>query len=303
MGLLIFLSLFLFVSTSIAHQLRIDSGTISIENPIIVENPEISQAFYGQLKGNPVYYKITSNQPFQLYLNLLVPTSPGQGGEPVSAEVTDSSGNIVMFLNGTNSTRTPYFEEFGGDYYLKGPEATKDVPAGIYIIKVFNNQNQGKYSLAVGKIEAFPLNETLNALVTLPILKEQFFAKPVTKLFLEFLGIILALGSLMSIFILFIRSRKSIELTEMSLKVGSSLSPVLWLGTIITLVIWVWVLYSNPFNILGIVNSLILVLILILTFLVGRYMMKAEFGKLPLKSMTFLVIFWWIFVFLAISVI
>jgi hypothetical protein len=268
-----------------------------------VENPEISQAFYGQLKGNPVYYKITSNQPFQLYLNLLVPTSPGQGGEPVSAEVTDSSGNIVMFLNGTNSTRTPYFEEFGGDYYLKGPEATKDVPAGIYIIKVFNNQNQGKYSLAVGKIEAFPLNETLNALVTLPILKEQFFAKPVTKLFLEFLGIILALGSLMSIFILFIRSRKSIELTEMSLKVGSSLSPVLWLGTIITLVIWVWVLYSNPFNILGIVNSLILVLILILTFLVGRYMMKAEFGKLPLKSMTFLVIFWWIFVFLAISVI
>lgn len=306
LGFIIFfvLALFLSLGAISAHQPRLDSGTtVNVENPIIVENPEISQAFYGQLNGNPVYYQIKSDKPFELYVNLLVPTSPGQGGELVSAEVTDASGNIVMFLNGTNSSWTPYFEEFGGDYYLKGPEATLQVPAGTYNIKVFNSQNQGKYSIAIGKIEAFPANEALTALFTLPLLKQQFFAKPILTLFLEFLGIILALGSLMALFTLMVKSRKSQEMTEITLKVGGALTPLLWLGTIITTLVWAWVIYNNPRNILGLVNSLILILILIMTWRVGSKTMRASFGNLPLISSTFLVILWWIFVFLAISVI
>ena len=192
------LVLLLSAGTLSAHQPRLDTETyVSIENPIIVDTPEISQAFYGNLKGKSVYYQINSDKQFQLYLNLLVPTSPGQGGEFISAEVTDESGKVVMFLNGTNSTWTPYFEEFGGDYYLKGPEATLEVPAGTYNIKIFNSQNQGKYSLAVGKTESFPINEAITTIFTLPLLKEQFFAKPITTLFLEFMGIILALWNLM----------------------------------------------------------------------------------------------------------
>ncbi|BDZ66767.1 hypothetical protein GCM10025860_02150 [Methanobacterium ferruginis] len=296
--------LFLSLHTLSAHQPRLDTGkTVSIENPIIVENPEISQAFYGQLNGEPVYYQINSDKPFQLYVNLLVPTSPGQGGELVSAEVTDASGNIVMYLNGTNSTWTPYFEEFGGDYYLKGPEATLEVSAGTYNIKVFNSQNQGKYSIAIGKIEAFPANEALTALFTLPLLKQQFFAKPITTLFFEFVGIILALGSLMTLFTLMLKSRKSEEMTKITLKIGGVITPLLWLGTITTILVWAWVMYNNPLNILGLVNSIILIIILIMTWLVGSRTMKASFGKLPLISTTLLIVLWWIFVFLAISVI
>lgn len=298
------LVLFLSIGAISAHQPRLDTETtVSVENPIIVDNPEISQAFYGQLNGKPVYYQIKSDEAFQLYVNLLVPSSPGQGGEFISAEVTDASGKVILFLNGTNSTWTPYFEEFGGDYYLKGPEATLKVPAGTYNIKIFNSQNQGKYSVAIGKIEAFPANEALTALFTLPLLKEQFFAKPITTIFLEFLGIILALGSLMVLFTLILKSRKSEEMTKITLKVHGVIKPVLWFGTIIATVVWALVMFKNPLNILGLVNSLILIIMLIITFLVDSRIKKASFGKLPLLSSIFLVILWWIFAFLAISVI
>lgn len=302
--LAIILVLFLSVNALSAHQPRLDTGVgVTVENPIIVENPEISQAFYGQLNGNPAYYQIKSDQPFQLYVNLLVPTSPGQGGELISAEVTDQTGKLVMFLNGTNSTWTPYFEEFGGDYYLKGPEATLDVPAGTYTIRVFNSQNQGKYSIAIGKIEAFPANEALATLFTLPLLKQQFFAKPLSTLFFEFVGIILALGSVMVLFILMVKSRKSEELKTLTIKVGMAINPVIWAGTIIATLVWVWVVYQNPLNILGLINTLILALILILTWRVGSKTMTPDLTKLPLVSTIFLVVMWWIFVFLALSVI
>ncbi|WP_232728062.1 MULTISPECIES: hypothetical protein [Methanobacterium] len=276
-----------------AHQPRLDIGTsVSIENPIMVDDPEISKAFYGELDGKPVYYQIHSPQPFQLYVNLLVPTSPGQGGELVSAEVTDSSGEMIMFLNGTNSTWTPYFEEFGGDYYLKGPEATLNVPAGTYNIRVFNTQNQGKYSIAIGKIESFPANEAISALFTLPLLKEQFFSKPVSTLFFEFLGIILAMGSLMTLLTLMVKSRKSDELTSITFLVGGILTPLLWIGTIITTLVWAGVIYQNPKNILGLFNSLILMIILILTWRVNSKTRDAGKEKLPFISTFILVILW-----------
>ncbi len=287
-----------------AHQPRLDTETyVSIENPIIVDNPEISQAFYGNLKGKSVYYQINSDKQFQLYLNLLVPTSPGQGGEFISAEVTDESGKVVMFLNGTNSTWTPYFEEFGGDYYLKGPEATLEVPAGTYNIKIFNSQNQGKYSLAVGKTESFPINEAITTIFTLPLLKEQFFAKPITTLFLEFMGIILALGSLIVIFTFMVKSRMSEEMVEITRNTFKVIKPVLWYGTIISAVVWALVMYNDPRNILGLVNSLVLVIIIIMTWLVGSKISKAISGNIPIIYSILLIIFWAIFAFLAISVI
>jgi len=300
----IFVLLLISISGTSAHQPRLDLGTsVSIETPIIVDDPEISQAFYGELNGNPVYYQINSPQTFQLYVNLLVPTSPGQGGELVSAEVTDSSGAVIMFLNGTNSTWTPYFEEFGGDYYLKGPEATLQVPSGTYNIRVFNTLNQGKYSIAIGKIEAFPANEAITALFTLPLLKEQFFGKPVSTLFFEFLGIIIALGSLMTLLTLMVKSRKSDEITRITFKVGGILTPILWLGSIITTIVWAGVMYQNPRNILGLVNSLILIMILILTWRVNSKTRNTNEEKLPLISTIILVILWGVFSLLAITVI
>lgn len=299
--------LFLSICTVAAHQPRVDVGTnTTVTNPIIVQNPEISQAFYGNLKGSPDYYQITSDKPFELYLNLLVPASPGLGGSLPSAQVTDSSGKVIMTLNGTTSTWTPYFEEFGGDYYLKGPEASQTVPAGTYMIKIFNNNNQGKYSLAIGKIEAFPADESLKAIINLPILKEQFFGKPVTTLFLEFFGIILALGTIMILFVMTFMARKSEELTEIIVKFGNSLKwfrPMMWFGIAITTLVWLYVMFQNPLNIIGIVNSLVLVIAIILSAVVSSRISKMEFGKIPIISTTILVLIWWLFVYWAITVI
>lgn len=306
-GIIIFILLFLiFSSISLvnAHQPRLDLGSAAtIENAIIVKNPEISQAFYGQLNGKPVYYKITSDKPFELYVGLLVPTSPGLSGEFVSAEVRDSSGKVIMFLNGTKEKWEPYFEEFGGDYYLKGPEATLNVPAGTYYVKVFNAKNQGKYSLAIGKIEAFPADEAITALFTLPLLKEQFFGKPIINLFFQFLGIIIALGSTLTLLFMSIKSRKSEETAQITQKVSLIIKPVIWLGIVITLIVWGYVMYKNPLNILGLVNSLILILIIIITWYLGSKFPKMGFGNLPLKTLLIVTILWWVYVFLSISVI
>lgn len=300
----IFVLLAVSISTANAHQPRLDIGTSApIENPIMVDDPEISQAFYGELDGKPVYYQIQSPQPFQLYVNLLVPTSPGQGGELVSAQVTDSSGTAIMILNGTNSTWTPYFEDFGGDYYLKGPESTLNVPAGTYNIRIFNSQNQGKYSIAIGKIEAFPPNEAITTLFTLPLLKEQFFSKPIFILFFQFIGIVLALGSLMTLLTLMVKSRKSDEITSITFRVGGIITSLLWIGTIITTLVWAGVMYQNPKNILGLVNSLILIIILFLTWRINSKTMGTGKEKLPFISTFILVISWWIFSLLAITVI
>lgn len=301
---IIFFVLFLSICAVAAHQPRIDIETnTTASNPIIIKNPEVSQAFYGILKSNPDYYQITSDKPFELYLNLLVPASPGLGGSFPSVQVTDSSGKIILTLNGTTSVWTPYFEEFGGDYYLKGPESTKNVPAGTYTIKVFNANNQGKYSLAVGKIESFPADESLKAIINLPILKEQFFSKPVTTLFLQFLGIILALGPITVLFVMLIRSRKSNEITKLTIKANEALKPMLWLGIIITLVVWAYVMSKNFLNIIGLLNSLILVIIIILSWYVSSNISKMEFGKIPIISTTMLVLIWWLFVYWAITVI
>ena len=306
-SIIILFILFLSVCAVSAHQPRLEAGVnSSINNPIVVQNPEISQAFYGNLNGQPDYYQITSNKPFELYVNILVPQSPGINPDFVSAQVTDSSGKTIAFLDGKNSEWMPMFEEFGGDYYLQGPAFDQNVSSGTYTIKVFNANNTGKYSIAIGNIEAFPPDESLKALINIPILKEQIFGKPVTTLFLEFLGIILALGTIMVLFVMTFMARKSPELADTIVKFGTALKwfrPMMWLGIAITSIVWIYVMSKDILNIVGLVNSLVLVIAIILSWYVGSKISKMEYGKIPIIRATILVLVWWLFVYWAIAVI
>ncbi|MGV8144524.1 MAG: hypothetical protein ACP5OJ_07940, partial [Methanothermobacter sp.] len=170
-------------------------------------------------------------------------------------------------------------------------------------IKIYNSKNQGKYSIAVGEIESFPIDESLAALVTIPLLKEQFFGKPVTLLFFEFMGIILALGSIMVLFVLLLKSRKSEEITELTAKISSMLKPIIWIGIVINLIVWLYVMYRDPLNIMGIVNSILLILIIVLSWYMGNKLAKLEYMKIPLIKSIIWIILWWIYVYLAIVVI
>jgi hypothetical protein len=307
LGLMSIITLFILVlslGAVSAHQPRLELGVNSSQsNPIVIQNPEISQAWYGNLNGQPDYYKITSTKPFELLVNILVPQGPGISSDFVSAQVTDSSGKTIANLGGNQSSWTPMFEEFGGDYYLQGPTFDQNVSAGTYYIKVYNENNIGKYSLATGAIEAFPPYESLKALITIPLLKEQIFGKPVTSLFFEFVGIILALGSLMVLYAMQLMSRKSEEMTQLTIMAARSIRPMLWLGIAITAIVWIYVLTRDLSNIVGLVNTLVLVVAIILSWYFGSKLSKMEYGKIPIISTTITVLVWWLFVYWAIAVI
>jgi hypothetical protein len=156
-----------------AHQPRIPEG-----NEITVTDPEISKAYYNKLNGKPQVYRITADKPFVLYVNLLVPDIAGQKKD-ISAEIikTGNPGITLAKLDGTIYEWKKFFEPFGHDKYLTGPEYKSSVPAGTYEIRVSSPGNDSKYSLAVGETEAFDVAESANAIKLIPKIKRSFFDK------------------------------------------------------------------------------------------------------------------------------
>jgi len=155
------------------------------QGDIQINNPENSQAFYDELTGNPRNYFIASDKDFSLYINLLVPEIANPDGR-YQANIY-SGGNLLYSINA--SIWTEYYEEYGRDYYLKGPELEKAVPAGEYKVEVFSRDNLGKYVLVVGKKEVFPLPGALNIFWQIPLLKIEFFKTSVLEFFFTPFGI------------------------------------------------------------------------------------------------------------------
>ena len=189
-SLFVLLALFLtnsLISTSSAHQPRIVyKQQISQASPIIVKNPEISQAYYAELKGQPEYYTVVSDKEFTLYVRILSPKII-DAKKDFSAEVIKDV-NVIAVLNGSNYKWTEFYEPFVGDSYWMGAEFSKTEPKGEYLIKVYNPDNTGKYVLVVGRAEAFPLNETLKMFFTLPQLKI-YFGKSGFTAFFNYVGL------------------------------------------------------------------------------------------------------------------
>jgi hypothetical protein len=178
-------------SAVFAHQPRVvlDAHS-SFEEPISIDDPNISKAYYGELKGAPDYYVISSDVPFRLYVNILTPDIEGYNRTDFSVEV--SYGTMpLMLLDGTKQAWSVFYEEYGQDYYLKGPEETADLPEGVYYIKVYSSDNTGRYSLAVGEEESFSAGETLNALVQVPVIKQGFFGKDFLESHMNMSGLVL----------------------------------------------------------------------------------------------------------------
>ncbi len=181
----IFLLLPLIVS---AHNLRL----VKDGEPVLVQNPETSQTFYGELKGEAQIFEIDSDKDFNLYVGVLVPKLP-EANKGILAEIyrsLESGLELITALDGTRYNWTEFYEPFGGDDYWQGPEMRQNVPAGKYIIRVFSDPgNQGKYSLAIGEIESFPPKEIWNTLITLPVLKKDFFNKNPLTMFWNYIGL------------------------------------------------------------------------------------------------------------------
>ncbi|MCX6719864.1 MAG: hypothetical protein NTV36_02040 [Candidatus Staskawiczbacteria bacterium] len=105
-----------------AHQPRLiylQKGEVKITSP------EVSQAFYDELKGQPKDYFIDSDKDFNLYLNLLVPEEANKDGR-YSAKIFMADQQAGELDAGSVEWKEMY-ESFGRDYYLQGPELDKQV--------------------------------------------------------------------------------------------------------------------------------------------------------------------------------
>jgi len=172
----------------LAHEPRY----IKDDQPVVIKNPDVSQAFYGELKGEPAYYLINLKRTQDLYFQILVPDLPGiEKNKTVTVEYLPEFGakpeNFIK-LSPDSAVWKNFYEEYAGDNYFKGPEEKKPGEAGYYIIRVDSPDDAGKYVLVVGEKEEFPAGEMAKALITIPQLKTQFFNKPVWQSFQGKLG-------------------------------------------------------------------------------------------------------------------
>jgi len=164
--ILILLSLF----TVSAHQPRVEES-----NTIIVDNPEISKAYYTELKGEVHTYFIESNSDFNLYVNILVAYDSDRRDFIVDIYENE---NLLESLNDEKYNWTYFNEPIAGDEYWMGPEYDVKATGGNYKIVVSSSDNTGKYVLATGKIEKFGFMDTIRTIAVLPKIKSDFFDKP-----------------------------------------------------------------------------------------------------------------------------
>lgn len=191
MRVLVLAFLFTVPFEMMAHLPRIPAG-----DRITVVLPEVSQAFYAVLNGQPHTYYIDEADSFDFYVQVLIPDLPGQRADFYIKVMRVQEGGEAASVYERDTKLFPwlkYYEPYGGDYYLKGPELRFKAAPGSYFVIISNEGNTGKYALAVGEKESWPADEIWHTLKILPALKKDFFGKSPCTAYFNRVGIILAL--------------------------------------------------------------------------------------------------------------
>ena len=170
-------------ATVFAHQPYL----IGKESTVTVVDPEVSKAYYAELNGSPAVYTLTSDKPFELYANILVPDIVGITKD-FSAVIRAKDGKEIVKIDGEHFQWEHWYEDFAGDWYWKGPEFKQTIPAGTYTITVSNPTNSGKYVLAPGEAEVFTLGGTPHTIKEIYSVKTKFFGKPGYAVFEGIIG-------------------------------------------------------------------------------------------------------------------
>lgn len=168
---------------AMAHQpVTVPEAHHSLEAPFEVPEPEISKAFFGKLGGQPEYYRIVSTTAFRFYAGITVPRIEGCPLEQrFSFDVLDANLDSIVAADGERFDWWPWYERFGQKWYWVGPEigahfkSDRVFAAGTYYIRVFNADNTGRYVLAVGHIESFPLDVIARTLLMMPGINRDFW--------------------------------------------------------------------------------------------------------------------------------
>ena len=185
----IILSTIIVLTSSYAHQPKIIKYSPTINNPHYVYEPEISKAYYGKLNGEAHYYKIQSDRDFAFYAGITIPKI-NENVTWVSIEVLDQNNNSIFYKDGKYYNWKAWYEPYARDWYWVGPQigthndkefkGSLKFEPGTYLIKVFNDENIGSYSLAVGDTEFFGATLIEKITIWTPIL---FYIGPYMDIF------------------------------------------------------------------------------------------------------------------------
>lgn len=194
---ILFLICFLTPLSVFAHQPNYVDKQLLINN----NEPAISKAYYGELAGSEVTYTIDEPSSFKLYLQILSPKIDG-AKKDFEVLLVDSNKNQIIKLATSSENWQDWYEEYAGDWYWKGPSFNENIPAGKYNIIVSNPSNTGKYALAIGDIESFPISKFPLIVKELYLVKTKFFNEPWYGVFYGIVGKYLLLSSIISFIIL-----------------------------------------------------------------------------------------------------
>ena len=169
-----------FASLLFAGLMLLSAGPALAHQPVVVDSettevvdPEISKAYYGVLSGEAHTYVITSDVEFDLYVGILVPDSETPKRD-VKAEIFRGN-ELVETLGGVDAEWVTFYEPFAQNTYWDGGEFRLRAAPGVYSVRISSPDNASKYSLAIGEIEYFGLEDRANALAVLPGIQQEFF--------------------------------------------------------------------------------------------------------------------------------
>ena len=183
-----FLLIIFFSINTFAHQPRLNEEgdyAMSKEDPYIIKDPEISKAIYSTLDGAEHFYKIKSDEDFNMYAGITVAKQDDCPDEfqKFSFSILDENFNTLHAFDGESFKWWSWYEEYGKKWYWVGPEYGADFKStnifkkGTYYLKVNNNSNQGNYVLAVGDIEKFNALVIGKMMLVLPKINKKFWNK------------------------------------------------------------------------------------------------------------------------------
>ena len=183
-----FLLIIFYSINTFAHQPRLNEEgdyAMSKDDPYIIKDPEISKAIYSTLDGAEHFYKIKSDEDFNMYAGITVAKQDDCPDEfqKFSFSILDENFNTLHAFDGESFKWWSWYEEYGKKWYWVGPEYGADFKStnifkkGTYYLKVNNNSNQGNYVLAVGDIEKFNALVIGKMMLVLPKINKKFWNK------------------------------------------------------------------------------------------------------------------------------
>ena len=183
-----FLLIIFYSINTFAHQPRLNEEgdyAMSKDDPYIIKDPEISKAIYSTLDGAEHFYKIKSDEDFNMYAGITVAKQDDCPDEfqKFSFSILDENFNTLHAFDGESFKWWSWYEEYGKKWYWVGPEYGADFKStnifkkGTYYLKVNNNSNEGNYVLAVGDIEKFNALVIGKMMLVLPKINKKFWNK------------------------------------------------------------------------------------------------------------------------------